>query len=211
MFQLFFLIWFFLLHISSHQGRILNRSHPRKLYKRQLGDNCETKQQEVETFERRPIVTCVHKNITQCHYSFTTKYLPTKQQEGLIWRLNVSCLEWTWIKRGFLPLKGSKQSDFKYLESLRLIDFSYVRWGKSYSGPYRENLLRIWAQGRCAAWCGLDYRNIKCTRGMSWSMRHASPAELRMRIRGLIIIYWHEFFQNIGLFPKTCPLFHFFE
>merc|ERR1711971_1437050 len=76
-----FLIWFFLLHISSHQSRTsLSRSHPGKVYKRQLGDKCETKTQEIETFERRPIVTCVHKNITQCHYTFTTKYLPTKQQ-----------------------------------------------------------------------------------------------------------------------------------
>ena len=111
------------------------------------------------------------------------------------------------MERDFFPLKGSKQSDFKYLESLRLIDFSYVRWGKSYSGPYRENLLRIWVQGRCAGWCGLDYRNIKCTRGMSWSMRHASPAELRMRIRGLIIIYWHEFFQNMVAFRKPVHCF----
>merc|ERR1740129_1942699 len=80
--RLFILICFFLLHICSHQSKtsLSRSSDPRKLSKRQLGDNCETKSQEVETFERRPIVTCVHKNITQCHFTFTTKYLPTKQQ-----------------------------------------------------------------------------------------------------------------------------------
>ena len=46
----------------------------------EVSGNCRTKIQEIETLEKRPIVTCVHKNITQCHYSYITKYTPTPQQ-----------------------------------------------------------------------------------------------------------------------------------
>lgn len=45
-----------------------------------MSGNCRTKIQEIETLEKRPIVICVHKNITQCHYSYITKYTPTPQQ-----------------------------------------------------------------------------------------------------------------------------------
>ena len=47
-----------------------------------LSPDCVTAQEARETVVRRPVVTCVHRNISQCHHTFTTQYLPVQQQAG---------------------------------------------------------------------------------------------------------------------------------
>ena len=47
-----------------------------------LSPDCVTRQEERDTVERLPVVTCVHRNISQCHHTFTTQYLPVQQQAG---------------------------------------------------------------------------------------------------------------------------------
>ena len=37
---------------------------------------CEERIEEVETVVREPLVICVHKNVSQCHYSLITHYQP---------------------------------------------------------------------------------------------------------------------------------------
>ena len=42
--------------------------------------DCEERREEVETVVREPVVICVHKNVSQCHYSLITHYQPTPTQ-----------------------------------------------------------------------------------------------------------------------------------
>lgn len=41
---------------------------------------CEERREEVETVVREPVVICVHKNVSQCHYTLITHYQPTPTQ-----------------------------------------------------------------------------------------------------------------------------------
>ena len=45
------------------------------------GFKCVMKTEEVETVEKEPILSCVHKNVEKCHYSYITQFTPSQEQK----------------------------------------------------------------------------------------------------------------------------------
>merc|ERR1711997_1268696 len=72
---------------QSRQGRLHQKTFRKQRNSNRLSravspenSECEERREEVETVVREPIVICVHKNVSQCHYSLITHYQPTPTQ-----------------------------------------------------------------------------------------------------------------------------------
>merc|ERR1711962_977857 len=46
----------------------------------ETGKMCVVEEVEVDTLEKEPILTCTHKNVEQCHYTYVTEFKPTQEQ-----------------------------------------------------------------------------------------------------------------------------------
>ena len=46
----------------------------------ETGQKCVIKTEEVETVAKDPILTCLHKNVEKCHYTYITQFTPSQEQ-----------------------------------------------------------------------------------------------------------------------------------
>ena len=44
------------------------------------GQKCVTKSEEIKSFSKDPILTCVHKKVEKCHYTYITQFTPAQEQ-----------------------------------------------------------------------------------------------------------------------------------
>jgi hypothetical protein len=44
------------------------------------GQKCVTKSEEIESVSKDPILTCVHKKVEKCHYTYVTQFSPAQEQ-----------------------------------------------------------------------------------------------------------------------------------
>ena len=44
------------------------------------GQKCVTKSEEIESVAKDPILTCVHKKVEKCHYTYVTQFSPAQEQ-----------------------------------------------------------------------------------------------------------------------------------
>merc|ERR1711953_1248001 len=72
---------------QSRAGRVQQKTSRKQRNSNRLSravspenSECEERREEVETLVREPVVICVHRNVSQCHYSLITHYQPTPTQ-----------------------------------------------------------------------------------------------------------------------------------
>ena len=46
----------------------------------ETGQKCVIKSKEIESIAKDPILSCVHKNIEQCHYTYITQFTPSQEE-----------------------------------------------------------------------------------------------------------------------------------
>ena len=46
----------------------------------ETGQKCVIKSEEIESVAKDPILSCVHKNIEQCHYTYITQFTPSQEE-----------------------------------------------------------------------------------------------------------------------------------